>query len=130
LGITVKIRTVDFATWLDEQSKGNFDMLMMGWLGNIDPDDFYYNQHHTGAKSNAQKFSNIDVDALLDSGRTETNREVRKEDYAKAATIIADEVSYIYLYNPSVIQAWSKRLSNYAARRDGAVRFKTARLSS
>ncbi|MDT5009956.1 MAG: peptide/nickel transport system substrate-binding protein, partial [Mycobacterium sp.] len=42
LGIDVKIRTVDFATWLDEQSKGNFDMLMMGWLGNIDPDDFYY----------------------------------------------------------------------------------------
>jgi peptide/nickel transport system substrate-binding protein len=129
LGITVNIRTVDFATWLDEQSKGNFDMLMMGWLGNIDPDDFYYNQHHTGAKSNAQKFSNAQVDSLLDSGRTETNRDLRKEDYAKAATIIADQVSYIYLYNPSVIQAWSKRLSNHEARRDGAVRFRTARLS-
>ena len=46
LGITVSIRTVDFATWLDEQNNGNFDMLMMGWLGNIDPDDFYYAQHH------------------------------------------------------------------------------------
>lgn len=42
LGITVNIRTVDFATWLDEQNSGHFDMLMMGWLGNIDPDDFYY----------------------------------------------------------------------------------------
>ena len=47
LGITVNIRTVDFATWLDEQNNGHFDMLMMGWLGNIDPDDFYYAQHHT-----------------------------------------------------------------------------------
>ncbi|MDZ4267774.1 MAG: ABC transporter substrate-binding protein, partial [Mycobacterium sp.] len=28
LGITVNIRTVDFATWLDEQNSGNFDMLM------------------------------------------------------------------------------------------------------
>ncbi len=37
LGITVNIRTVDFATWLDEQNSGNFDMLMLGWLGNIDP---------------------------------------------------------------------------------------------
>jgi peptide/nickel transport system substrate-binding protein len=129
LGITVKIRTVDFATWLDEQNKGNFDMLMMGWLGNIDPDDFYYAQHHTGGKSNAQKFSNPQVDALLDAGRTETNREARKNDYAQAATIIADQVSYIYLYNPSVIQAWSKRLSGYDARRDGAIRFRTARLA-
>lgn len=49
LGITVNIRTLDFATWLDEQNSGHFDMLMMGWLGNIDPDDFYYAQHHTTA---------------------------------------------------------------------------------
>jgi peptide/nickel transport system substrate-binding protein len=129
LGITVNIRTVDFATWLDEQNSGHFDMLMMGWLGNIDPDDFYYAQHHTDGSSNAQKFSNPEVDRLLDAGRVETNRQVRQKDYAKAATIIADQVSYLYLYNPSVIQAWSNRLSGYDARRDGAVRFRTASLT-
>jgi peptide/nickel transport system substrate-binding protein len=129
LGITVNIRTVDFATWLDEQNNGHFDMLMMGWLGNIDPDDFYYAQHHTGGSSNAQKFSNPEVDRLLDAGRVETDRNARAGDYAKAATIIADQVSYIYLYNPSVIQAWTTRLSGYQARRDGAVRFRTASLT-
>jgi peptide/nickel transport system substrate-binding protein len=130
LGITVNIRTVDFATWLDEQNNGHFDMLMMGWLGNIDPDDFYYAQHHTDGSSNAQKFSNPEVDRLLDAGRIETNRNARAGDYAKAATIIADQVSYIYLYNPSVIQAWTTRLSGYEARRDGAVRFRTASMAS
>ena len=120
LGITVNIRTVDFATWLDEQNNGHFDMLMMGWLGNIDPDDFYYAQHHTDGSSNAQKFSNPEVDRLLDAARVEINRNARAGDYAKAATIIADQVSYIYLYNPSVIQAWTTRLSGYEARRDGA----------
>jgi len=129
LGITVNIRTVDFATWLDEQNTGNFDMLMMGWLGNIDPDDFYYAQHHTDGSSNAQKFSNPDVDRLLDAGRVEVNHQARQQDYAKAATIIADQVSYIYLYNPSVIQAWATNLSGYEARRDGAIRFRTASLT-
>ncbi|ULE35806.1 ABC transporter substrate-binding protein [Mycobacterium sp. IDR2000157661] len=128
LGITVRIRTVDFATWLDEQNSGNFDMLMMGWLGNIDPDDFYYAQHHTDGTSNAQKFSNPDVDRLLDAGRVETNRRAREQDYREAATIIADRVSYIYLYNPSVIQAWVPNLTGYQARRDGAVRFRDAGL--
>ena len=128
LGFTVNIRTVDFATWLDEQNSGNFDMLMMGWLGNIDPDDFYYAQHHTDGTSNAQKFSNAEVDRLLDAGRVETDEQARKDEYAKAATLIADEVSYIYLYNPSVIQAWNPALSGYQARRDGAVRFRTASL--
>jgi peptide/nickel transport system substrate-binding protein len=130
LGIAVNIRTVDFATWLDEQNNGHFDMLMMGWLGNIDPDDFYYAQHHTDGTSNAQKFSNAEVDRLLDAGRVETNRDARADDYAKAATIIADEASYIYLYNPSVVQAWTTRLSGYEARRDGAVRFRTATMAS
>jgi peptide/nickel transport system substrate-binding protein len=129
LGITVDIRTVDFATWLDEQNNGNFDMLMMGWLGNIDPDDFYYSQHHTKGPNNAQKFSNPEVDRLLDAGRVETDRQKRKDDYARAATIIADQVSYLYLYNPSVIQAWTNDLSGYQTRRDGAVRFRTAELA-
>ena len=125
----MSIRTVDFATWLDEQNSGNFDMLMMGWLGNIDPDDFYYAQHHTDGTSNSQKFSNAEVDRLLDAGRVETDRSARYRDYADAATMIADEVSYIYLYNPSVIQAWNPELSGYQARRDGAIRFRDASLT-
>ena len=129
LGITVNIRTVDFATWLDEQNNGHFDMLMMGWLGNIDPDDFYYAQHHTGGSSNAQKFSDPEVDRLLDAGRVETDEAKRKDLYAKAATRIADQVSYLYLYNPSVIQAWATNLSGYDARRDGAIRFRGAQLN-
>lgn len=129
LGITVNIRTVDFATWLDEQNSGHFDMLMMGWLGNIDPDDFYYAQHHTKGTSNAQKFSNPQVDRLLDAGRVETNQNARADIYRKAATIIADECSYIYLYNPSVIQAWNKDMSGYEARRDKAIRFRSAVIS-
>jgi peptide/nickel transport system substrate-binding protein len=130
LGITANIRTVDFATWLDEQNSGHFDLLMMGWLGNIDPDDFYYAQHHTGGASNAQKFSDPRVDALLDAGRTQTDQQARKDDYARAATLIADEVSYIYLYNPAVIQAWSPTLSGYEARRDKAIRFRDAALQA
>jgi peptide/nickel transport system substrate-binding protein len=128
LGITVKIRTVDMATWLDEQNSGHFDMLMMGWLGNIDPDDFYYAQHHTGGSSNAQKYSNPEVDHLLEAGRVETDQRARHDDYANAATLIADQVSYLYLYNPSVVQGWTPALTGYQARRDGAIRFRTASL--
>lgn len=129
LGITVNIRTVDMATWLDQQNSGNFDMLMMGWLGNIDPDDFYYAQHHTDGASNAQKYSNPEVDRLLDAGRREVDPQRRRDDYARAATLIADDVSYLYLYNPSVIQAWSPNLTGYDARRDKAIRFAGASLT-
>uniref|UniRef100_UPI003B3B806B ABC transporter substrate-binding protein n=1 Tax=Pseudactinotalea sp. TaxID=1926260 RepID=UPI003B3B806B len=128
IGITVEIRQPDFSTWLDEQNSGNFDMLMMGWLGNIDPDDFYYSQHHSEGGSNAQGYANAEVDDLLDAGRVETDQDARKQLYTDAATIIADECSYIYLYNPSVIQTWSPDLGGYEARADRAIRFAAATL--
>jgi peptide/nickel transport system substrate-binding protein len=59
----------------------------------------------------------------------ETNKDARAAIYRKAATIIADQCSYIYLYNPSVIQAWNKDMTGYDARRDKAVRFRTVSIS-
>ncbi len=128
-GIDVEIRTLDFATWLEEEGAGNFDMFMLSWLGNLDPDDYYYAQHHSEGSFNFQGYSNAEVDALLEAGRTETDTEARKEIYAEAATMIADDVSYLYLYNPAVIQAWSLDLDGVTARSDGAVRFRDAELA-
>lgn len=129
LGIQVNIRQMDFSQWLDEQNAGSFDMLMMGWLGNIDPDDFYYSQHYSTGASNAQGYANPEVDRLLDDARVETDQTARADLYAQAATIIADEASYIYLYNPSVIQAWNPALTGYEVLPDRAVRFRDAALS-
>ena len=128
VGISVRIEQLDFGAWLDRQSAGEFDALLLGWLGNIDPDDFYYSQHHSKGTSNSQKYRNPDVDRLLDAGRTELNMPARKQIYADAATTIADDVSYLYLYNPSTTQAYTTRLQGYTARADKAIRFRTAHL--
>ncbi|PWJ24122.1 peptide/nickel transport system substrate-binding protein [Branchiibius hedensis] len=128
-GINVKIKTVDFATFLSDQGAGNWDMYMMSWIGNIDPAEYYFSQQRTGQSFNFQHYSNAEVDKLLDAGAIETDQAKRKEDYAKAATIVADEASYIYLYNPAVIQAWSPKLTGYEARSDKAIRFGSASIS-
>lgn len=128
LGITVKIRTLDFGAWLDQEGKGKFDSFILGWLGNIDPDDYYYAQQHTGGSFNFQKFSNRTVDNLLDQARTTTDVAKRKSLYDQAAKIIVDQASYIYLYNPNVIQGYSTKLHGYTVRPDRAIRFSTASL--
>lgn len=123
LGVTVTINDVDFSTWLDLEGSGEFDAFMLSWIGNIDPDEFYYAQHHTDGAFNFQGYSNPDVDELLDAARVETDDEARKELYAEAAAIIVDEASYIYLYNPDSIDAWSPNVQGYETRGDNAVRF-------
>lgn len=129
VGIAVEIRTLDFGTWLDEQGQGSYDMLMMGWLGNLDPDDFYFAQHHSEGANNFQGYSNPDVDALLEQGRVETDEDARKEIYDQVATQVADDASYIYLYNPDVVQAWSPQLEGYTVMANRAIRFKDVSLS-
>ena len=71
-----------------------------------------------------RSYSNPEVDRLLDAGRRD-DQDARADIYRKAATIIADEASYIYLYNPSVIQAWNKECPDMKAPRQGH-RFRTA----
>ena len=129
VGINATITQLDFGTWLAEQGEGNFDMLMMGWLGNIDPDDFYYSQHHTEGGNNYQGYSDPEVDAMLDEARTETDEDARKELYDQIAERIVDGVSYIYLYNPDVIQVWSSDVDGYEALGGRAIRFRDVTLT-
>lgn len=130
LNIEVVINDVDFSTWLDLQGQGEFDAFMLSWVGNIDPDEFYYAQHHTDGTFNFQGYSNPEVDELLDAARTETDEDARKELYDQAATIIVDDASYIYLYNPDSIDAWVPALQGYETRGDNAVRFVESWLES
>ncbi len=129
LGITVEIDDVDFSTWLDRQGQGDFDAFMLSWIGNIDPEDFYYAQHHSEGGFNFQGYSNPDMDALLDEARVETDQDARKALYDQAAEMIVDDASYIYLYNPENIGAWTPALEGYSVRGDNAVRFVEASLN-
>jgi peptide/nickel transport system substrate-binding protein len=128
IGINVEVEVLDFATWLDREDKGEFDSFMLSWLGNIDPADFYEQQHITNGSSNYQGYSNPQVDQLLTQASTEVDENTRKDLYDQAAKIIVDEVSYLYLYNPDVVQAWAPGLKGYAIRSDRAINFEQVEL--
>jgi peptide/nickel transport system substrate-binding protein len=130
IGVDVEVRTLDFAAWLDAQGKGDFDAFMLGWLGNIDPDDFYYAQHHSTGTNNFQEYANPEVDEALDAARAETDEAARQELYDTAVKQIVDDASYVYLYNPEVVQAWTDEVQGYEVRADRAVRFRDVSLTS
>jgi peptide/nickel transport system substrate-binding protein len=128
IGITVEVEVLDFATWLDREDQGQFDAFMLSWLGNIDPADFYEQQHITGGSSNYQGYSNPEVDRLLITASTQVDENARKDLYDQAAKKIVDDVSYLYLYNPDVVQAWAPGLTGYRIRADRAINFEEVEL--
>ncbi|MGY1771860.1 ABC transporter substrate-binding protein [Blastococcus sp. SYSU D00813] len=128
VGIEVEIQEEDFATWLARQGDGDFDAFMLSWIGNIDPADFYENQHLSTGGSNYQGYSNPQVDQLLTAAATEVDETARKDLYDQAARIIVDDVSYLYLYNPDEVQAWAPGLTGYEVRADAAINFENVEL--
>jgi len=130
IGVTMTVDTVETGIFLDRQGQGDFDAFSWAWIGNIDPFDYYHAQHITDGGFNFQGYSNPEVDELLTQAAAETDEDARKELYAEAEQLIVDDVSYLYWFNPDVVEAWSSSVSGYEARPDSAVNFETVTLES
>ncbi len=129
VGVTMNVDTVETGVFLDRQGQGDFDAFSWAWVGNIDPFDYYHGQHLTDAGSNFQGYSNPEVDELLTQAASETDQDARKDLYAQAEQLIVDEVSYLFYFNPDVVEAWSSSVTGYTARPDSAVNFETVTLT-
>ncbi|MGI8747858.1 MAG: ABC transporter substrate-binding protein, partial [Deinococcus sp.] len=129
IGVKATIRTLEWAQWLDEEGKGNYDMYVLNWNALVDPNDYYFAQHRTGQNFNFTGYSNPALDKLLDAGRTATSVPQRQGIYAKVNKLIVDDAPYIYLFNPLNVNAYSTKVKGYAARADQAINFTTTWLS-
>lgn len=127
-GVTLNLRTEDRAKLTADQANGKFDGLLLNRAGGADPDDVYFDQHFSKGRNNYQKFKDRQVDQQLLLGRSTSDPARRKEIYDQAAQLIVDQASYLYLYQPAVVQAWSPALTGYSARTDRAIRFRDAAL--
>jgi peptide/nickel transport system substrate-binding protein len=123
VGIAVDVQSEEQGTWLDRQGEGDFDAFMWSWIGNLDPFGFYHAQHVCEGGLNFQGYCNEAVDDLLAQAASEADADARKALYDQAATMIVDDASYIYLYNPDVVQAWVPGLEGYEIRPDSAINF-------
>jgi peptide/nickel transport system substrate-binding protein len=101
---------------------------MLGWLGNLDPYGYYHSQHICEGANNYHGYCDPDTDDLLNDAATEADEDARKDLYDQVAEAVVDANSYIYLYNPSVVQGWGSDVEGYELRPDRAINFETVSL--
>ena len=68
-GFDLKIKPVEYASLLDEQDRGNFELLQLGWSGRVDPDANITNFVGTGGSQNVAGYNDPAMDALLTKAR-------------------------------------------------------------
>lgn len=123
-GIDITLRPTEFATLLAENVAGNFDISQQGWSGRIDPDANIHPFVHTNGANNDQKYSNPEVDRLLDEARKEPDPAARKALYDQTRAILKDEMPLIYLYHIKYFYTMRQGIEGFTPYADGIIRLR------
>jgi peptide/nickel transport system substrate-binding protein len=117
VGIDLRLRSYEFATFFADVQSGNFQMFTLQWVGGAmaDPDILrrvFHSNQVPPAGFNRGYYSNAAVDRLLDESSTAAGEEERKKYYAAVQTIVADEAPYIPIWNRTNVIVARPTLAN------------------
>ncbi len=126
-GFNMQIEKVEFGTLLDQLEQGNFEAGAVGWSGRPDPDQNIYDVFATGAPRNDSRYSNPQVDELLNQARRESDEAKRKALYDEVMQIAHEEVPYVFLYQPNNVFGMRANVTGFTYVPDGIIR--TAQLN-
>lgn len=121
-GFNVSLKSTEFATLLDEQTRGNYQLSRSDWSGRVDPDGNIHQFVTCKGGINDTKYCNAEVDRLLNEARASTDDAMRKEKYDAASVILNDEAPIIYLGHQSWIWAYKKSVTGFVPNPDGMIR--------
>ncbi|WP_105437665.1 ABC transporter substrate-binding protein [Neorhizobium sp. T25_13] len=121
-GFDVSLKSTEFATLLEEQTRGNFQLSRSDWSGRVDPDGNIHQFISCKGGINDVKYCNPDVDKLLNEARASTDDAVRKQKYDAASVILNEDMPVIYLGHQSWIWAYKKTITGFVASPDGMIR--------
>jgi peptide/nickel transport system substrate-binding protein len=113
IGIQTDIQTIEWAAFLKEYIKQKrFEAIILGWGTGIDPDQYpiWHSSQMGPDQLNQISFSNAEVDALLEKGRTSCHQQERVATYRRIQEILAEEQPVVFLYFKDALPVVSSRV--------------------
>ena len=99
LGVEVSVRQLEPESFLYGLKQEADEMYTFGWIADYtDPQDFLDILFHSDVEYNYGKYSNPDVDSLLEQAGIESNEATRFSLYQQAEQIIIDEAACLPLW--------------------------------
>jgi peptide/nickel transport system substrate-binding protein len=113
VGITMKIEALDSTALTQKRNSGDWDAVGGGWSGMIDPDQNSYAFVVTNAPFNYGKYSNQDVDKLMQAARESSSNEERKKIYSQVSATLLEEVPGVFTGYQPVVDVWTDKLQGF-----------------
>ena len=101
VGIEIEIRTYEWGTFYSDVKSGNFHLFSLAWVGIEDPDIYHQIFHSSSVPPNGDnrgRYRNLEVDRLLELGRTTVEQQERRQIYAQVQRILAEDLPYVPLW--------------------------------
>ena len=116
VGISLDVRSFEFATFYADIAKGAFQMYTLRWIGgNEDPDIFRYAYATASAPphgANRGYYSNSSIDALIATAAATPVQSDRAVIYARIQQLLADDLPAINLWYLDTVIVHNRRLEN------------------
>lgn len=121
-GIQMNIQQMDAASLGAAQNNGNFDAILAGWSGRLDPDQNMSQYFYSNGPLNWVHFKNAQVDTLLNQARSQQSITDRQKTYAQVTDILHQQVPIVFLYHKNNILGMAANLKSFPYRPDGMIR--------
>ncbi|MFC0333829.1 ABC transporter substrate-binding protein [Paenibacillus sepulcri] len=129
VGIKMNIEALDSTAITEKRNSGDWQTTGGGWSGMIDPDQNSYAFIVTDAPFNYGKYSNLEVDKLMQQARESSSTEERKKIYSQVASILLEEVPGVFTGYQPVVDVWTDKVQGFEVYPDQLLRLHKTTIS-
>lgn len=115
IGVTANLSTLEWAVFLDNMDKHEFDAVIGGWAMEVTEGDMYQIWHAKSSElggSNYTSYNNPRVNELIEAIRGEFDYEKRRSMYREIQRIIHEEQPYNFLISEKRVAGYHRRFRN------------------
>ena len=114
IGVKLKLEIQDIPTfrrrWLQDKQ---WDMVLVQWDADLDPDETIYPELHSKEAWNAGKWNNPDFDRLVECARAEGDQKKRKRFYEDAVKLIVQDAPVAVILHANEQKAFQKSVKGF-----------------
>ncbi|HJQ33256.1 MAG TPA: ABC transporter substrate-binding protein [Pyrinomonadaceae bacterium] len=123
VGIPCEIDAVEFNTLLEQQTKGQFQLTTGRWVGGNQDPIYLYDLFRTGSFRNRGRYSNPELDKILDEAINTADRTKARDLYVRAQEITSREMPQFPLWYSDQVVVARKNVQNINVPVDGDWRY-------
>jgi len=112
-GFKVELINQEQGQFIQDWRNSNFDMFASINAGQPDPDEYFYRTFRTGGSTNVFKYSDAEIDSLLDKARTLSDQGERKRAYDQVQKKLACTGPVAHLTYGTLFSAMNDKLKGY-----------------